>query len=233
MIIQDNLRKVFSSIEETCRKSNRSPKDVIVVAVTKTVMLDVIQQAIDAGIVNIAENRVQEAENKFPSLLAQNPNIKTYIIGHLQTNKAKDAIAVCSLIQSVDSLKLAQEIEKQAAKRGQVVEILVQFNTAREEQKFGADPKDSNVLIESISQLSHVHIKGVMCMAPYTEDQGIIRKTFSDLRGIRDEVKVRFGGHPQVEMGVLSMGMSSDYKIAIEEGSTMVRIGSAIFKAEE
>lgn len=229
-MIQDNIRNVFSDIEETCRKCKRDPKDVIVVAVTKTVAIEVVQEAINAGIMHIAENRVQEAESKFPLLLANNPQIKSHIIGHLQTNKARDAIKVCSLIQSVDSVKLAQEIEKQAAKNDQIVDILVQFNTAREEQKFGALPEHPNNLIESISQLSHVRIKGLMCMAPYTEDQGIIRKTFSDLRDIRDGVKARFAGHPHVDMGILSMGMSSDYKIAIEEGSTMVRVGSAIFK---
>ena len=229
-MIQDNVRNVFDDIEETCRKINRAPQDVVVVGVTKQVALDVIQEAIDAGIGHIAENRVQEAENKFPLLLAKNPQIKCHIIGHLQTNKAKDAIRVCSLIQSVDSLKLALEIEKQAVQQARAVEVLVQFNTAREEQKFGADPKDANDLIESIGRLSFVRIKGLMCMAPYTEDQGIIRKTFSDLRDIRDGIKSRFAGHPHVEVGILSMGMSSDYKIAIEEGSTMVRIGSAIFK---
>ena len=229
-MIQANVRKVFLDIENACQKVGRHPQDVIVVGVTKTVSLEVIQEAINAGIRHIAENRVQEAENKFPSLLARNPQIKTHIIGHLQTNKAKDAIKVCSLIQSVDSLKLAQEIEKQEAKTDKPVEILVQFNTAHEEQKFGADPSDAFVLIENISQLPHVYIKGLMCMAPYTEDQGIIRKTFSDLRGIRDDIKVRLSGHSHVDMGILSMGMSSDYKIAIEEGSTMVRVGSAIFK---
>ncbi len=229
-MIQANVRKVFLEVEEICRKINRDPKDIAVVGGTKTVAPELIQQAIDAGIRDIAENRVQEAESKFPLLRAQNPQIKCHLIGHLQTNKAKDAIKVCSLIQSVDSLKLAQEIEKQAAKTGQVVEILVQFNTAREEQKFGADPVEANALIESISQLSLVRIRGLMCMAPYTEDRGIIRKTFSDLRGIRNDIKTRFAGHPHVDMGILSMGMSSDYKIAIEEGSTMVRIGSAIFK---
>ena len=202
------------------------------VGVTKLVAIEVIQEAINAGIRHIAENRVQEAERKFPELLAKNPQVKGHIIGHLQTNKAKDAIKVCSLIQSVDSFKLALEIEKQAVKSNQVVEILVQFNTAREEQKFGADPSSAEVLIESISHLNSVHIKGLMCMAPYTEDQGIIRKTFADLRGIRDFAKVSFAGHPRVDMGILSMGMSSDYKIAIEEGSTMVRVGSAIFKTE-
>jgi len=229
-MIQNNVRKVFSDIEEICRKIGRGPEGITVVAVTKTVPPQVVQEAINAGIRHIAENRVQEAENKFPGIKAKDPQIKTHLIGHLQTNKAKDAIKVCSLIQSVDSLKLAQEIEKQAVKTGQTVDILVQFNTAREEQKFGADPKEANALIESISQLSHVHIKGLMCMAPFTEDQGIIRKTFSDLRVIRDGIKTRFTGHPHVDLRFLSMGMSSDYKIAIEEGSTMVRVGSAIFK---
>lgn len=230
IMIQDKVRKVFSDIEEICRKINRNPKDITVVGVTKLVAVEVIQEAINAGIRHIAENRVQEAENKFPLLLAKNPQIKTHLIGHLQTNKAKEAIKVCSLIQSVDSLKLAQEIEKQAMKNSQAVEILVQFNTAREEQKFGAAPEDAYTLIESISRLSFVYIKGLMGMAPFTDTQGIIRKTFSDLRGIRDGIKARFAGHSRVDMSILSMGMSSDYKIAIEEGSTMVRVGSAIFK---
>jgi pyridoxal phosphate enzyme (YggS family) len=179
---------------------------------------------------HIAENRVQEAESKFPVLLARNPQVKSHIIGHLQTNKAKDVIKVVSLVQSVDSLKLAQEIDKQAAKAGKTVDILVQFNTAREEQKFGAEPEEANELIESIAKLASVRVKGLMCMAPYTEDQGIIRQTFVDLRLIRDMIKTHFAGHPNIDMGILSMGMSSDYKIAIEEGSTMVRVGSAIFK---
>jgi PLP dependent protein len=229
-MIPTNVRKIFSDVEEICGKINRHSKDITVVAVTKFVPLELIQEAINAGIVNIAENRVQEAEAKFPSLMAKNPHIKSHIIGHLQTNKAKDAVKVCSLIQSVDSLKLAQEIEKQASKNSRPVDILVQFNTAREEQKFGAGPVDAEALIESISRLEFVRIKGLMCMAPFTEDAGIIRKTFSDLRDIKDSLKTRFAGHPHVDMGILSMGMSSDYKIAIEEGSTMVRVGSAIFK---
>jgi pyridoxal phosphate enzyme (YggS family) len=229
-MIKNNVQKVLTDVENVCRQAHRNPQDITVVGVTKMVSLDLIQEAIDAGIRHIAENRVQEAESKFPVLLAKNPHVKSHIIGHLQTNKAKDAIKVCSLIQSVDSLKLAQEIEKQAAKTGQAVDILVQFNTAREEQKFGASPDEPNALIESISGLPHIQIKGLMCMAPYTEDMGIIRKTFADLRVIKDGAKTRFAGHPRMDMGILSMGMSSDYKIAIEEGSTMVRVGSAIFK---
>ncbi len=229
-MIKDNVHQVQSQILDACLAVGRSPQEVILVAVTKTAPLEAIQEAIDAGIVHIAENRVQEGEAKFPALLSKNPGLVTHIIGHLQSNKAKDAIKVASLIQSVDSLKLAQEIEKQAVKLNTAVDILVQFNTAREEQKFGAAPEEAYALIESIAQLPHVRIKGLMTMAPYTDDQGIIRKTFADLRAIREGIIERFKGNAHVEMGIMSMGMSSDYKIAIEEGSTMIRVGSAIFK---
>ncbi len=230
MSVKENVQKVQSQLQEACRQAGRNPQEVLLVAVTKYAPLEAIQDSIDAGIIHIAENRVQEAEKKFPPLLVKNPQVRSHIIGHLQSNKAKDAIKVCSLIQSVDSLKLAGEIEKQAAKLNQVAEILVQFNTAREEQKFGAQAEEALVLIEAIAKLEHVAIKGFMCMAPYTEDQGIIRKTFADLRTIRDRIKTNFSSHPRIETSILSMGMSGDYKIAIQEGSTMIRVGSAIFK---
>lgn len=229
-MIKENIGKIRADVENACRKTGRNPKDITVVGVIKFVSLPVVQEAVDAGISHIAENRVQEAQLKFPPLLERNPDLKAHIIGHLQTNKAKDAVKLCSLIQSVDSLKLAQEIDKQAAKNGQLFEILLQFNCAREEQKFGAAPEDANALTEDISRLENIRIRGLMCMAPLTDDQGIIRKTFSDLRGIQGELNLRFAGHPKVDMSILSMGMSSDYKIAVEEGSTMLRIGSAIFK---
>ena len=229
-MIKERVATVNTQIQDACKAAGRNPKEVVLVAVTKTAPLEDIQQAIDAGIVHIAENRVQEAEAKFPGLLSKNPQLITHIIGHLQTNKAKDAIKAASFIQSVDSLKLAAEIDKQAAKLNMTVDILVQFNTAREEQKFGASPDDPYALIEAIAQLSHLHIKGLMTMAPYTEDQGTIRKTFADLRAIKEGASARFKGHSKIDMGIMSMGMSGDYKIAIEEGSTMVRVGSAIFK---
>lgn len=231
-MIKENVGKVIADVERACRNVGRHPKDITIVGVTKYVSLPEIQEAIDAGIAHIAENRVQEARIKFPLLVQHNGHLKTHMIGHLQTNKVKEAIQVCSLIQSVDTFKLAQEIDKQAARNKQAVEILVQFNCAREEQKFGAPLEDADALIENISRLEHVHIKGVMGMAPLTEDEGAIRKTFADLRGIRDELQARFAGHPRVDMGILSMGMSADYKIAIQEGSTMVRIGRAIFKGK-
>lgn len=229
-MIKERVATVNAQIHAACQSAGRDPQHVILVAVTKTAPIEDIQQAIDAGIIHIAENRVQEAEAKFPGLVAKNPQLITHIIGHLQTNKAKDAIKVASFIQSVDSLKLANEIDKQAAKLNKTVDMLVQFNTAREEQKFGALPDDPYALIEAIGQLAHIRINGLMTMAPYTDDQGIIRKTFADLRLIKEGAAQRFKGHARIKMDVMSMGMSGDYKIAIEEGSTMIRVGSAIFK---
>ncbi len=236
-MVHDNVLKVQNQIQEACRLCGRNIQEITLVAVTKYATVEGIQEAIDSGIRDIAESRVEEAQQKFPPLLAKNSKVRAHLIGHLQTNKAKDVITVGAyghmplFIQSVDSLKLAQEIEKQAAKLDKTVDILVQFNIAREEQKFGAAPQDALNLIEGISPLTHIRMKGFMCMAPYTQDQDIIRKTFVSLRSIRDQVKITFRGHPRVDTGVLSMGMSGDYKIAIEEGSTMVRLGSAIFKS--
>ncbi len=232
-MIKDNLARLRQEIADACRKSGREPGDVTLVGVTKFVSLEDIQEAINSGLTDIAENRVQEAEKKFPPLLAANPKIKRHLIGHLQSNKAKDAVAVCDLIQSVDSIKLAQEIEKQAIKINKTVDVLLQFNTAEEPQKFGATATDALSLVEAAGKLTKVKVVGLMAMAPYTEDQGIIRKAFADLRGIRDRIVKNFSGHPSIHMNILSMGMSSDYRIAIEEGSTMIRVGSALFKKEE
>lgn len=229
-MIKDNLLRLRQDFADACRKAGRNPDEVTLVGVTKFIPLEDIQQAIDAGLTDIAENRVQETEAKFPQLKAANPGIKRHLIGHLQSNKAKDAAVQVDLIQSVDSIKLALEIEKQAIKLNKSVDILLQFNTAREEQKFGADPAEAQTLVETVSKLTRVQVKGLMAMAPYTEDQGVIRKTFADLRGIRETITKNFAGHPSIEMKYLSMGMSSDYKIAIEEGSNMVRVGSALFK---
>ncbi len=229
-MIRENLNRVREEINDICRSAGRNPDEITLVGVTKYAPVEAIQEAIRAGLTDIAENRVQEAEKKFPLCASTTPEIRRHLIGHLQTNKAKDAIVVCDLIQSVDSLKLAQEIEKNALKINKTVHILVQFNTAREPQKFGAQKEDALSLIESISAFTHIHIDGLMAMAPYTEDQGVIRQAFSDLREISIQIKQRFAGHERVEMKILSMGMSADYRIAIAEGSTMVRVGSAIFK---
>ena len=232
-MITENLSRLREDLAGACRSSGRRPDEITLVGVTKFVPIEVIREAIHAGLADIAENRVQEAEQKFPSLFQSNPKIKRHLIGHLQSNKAKDAIMVCDLIQSVDSLKLANEIEKHAVKSNKTVDILVQVNTAQESQKFGAGPNEAISLLEAIGRLTRVRVLGLMAMAPLTEDEGIIRRAFSDLRGIRDQAVKNFSGHQRIEMNYLSMGMSSDYRIAIEEGSNMIRIGSAIFKKED
>ncbi len=229
-MISENVVKVKALIDEACRKAGRQSGDVVLVGVTKFAPEWAIEQAIDAGVGYIAENRVQEAQRKFPALKAKYPTVMTNLIGHLQSNKAKDALDVCSLIQSVDSLKLAQEIQKQALKRNASADILVQFNTGREDQKFGANPDEALSLLEQIGGLSHVKVKGLMAMAPLTEDEGLIRKAFGDLRLIKEQAIKQFAGHANLSFNIVSMGMSGDLQIAVEEGSTMVRIGSAIFK---
>lgn len=232
-MIKDNLTRLRQEITAASRASGRGFEEITLVGVTKFVSLEDIQEAINAGLTDIAENRVQEAQKKFPPLLAANPGIKRHLIGHLQSNKAKDAVAVCDLIQSVDSIKLAQEIEKQAVKINRDIEVLLQFNTAEEPQKSGARTADALSLVEAAGKLTKVKVVGLMAMAPFTEDKGVIRKAFADLRGIRELIVKNCSGHPSVQMKHLSMGMSSDYKIAIEEGSTMIRVGSALFKKEE
>lgn len=232
-MIKENLSRLRQDFADACRSAGRNPNEITLVGVTKFIPHEIIQEAIDAGLTDIAENRVQEAEKKFPQLVSVNPKIRRHLIGHLQSNKAKDVIQVCDLIQSVDSIKLILEIEKQAAKLNKTVDILLQFNTAREPQKFGADPAEAIALLDAASKVSHVRVLGLMAMAPFTEDESVIRRAFADLRGIRDNVLKNFSGHPTIEMKYLSMGMSSDYRIAIEEGSNMVRVGSALFKKEE
>lgn len=232
-MIRENLAHLREEIAAACRKAGRRPEDVTLVGVTKFVPDEDVREAIEAGLTDIAENRAQEAEKKFPLFAKDYPTLKRHLIGHLQSNKAKDAVAVCDLIQSVDSLKLAHEIEKHAAKSNKTFDVLIQINTAREPQKFGADPDEAMSLIEAAGGLSHVRVRGLMAMAPFTEDAGVIRRAFGDLRVIRDRVVKNFAGHAAIKMDYLSMGMSSDYRIAIEEGSNMVRVGSAIFKKED
>ena len=231
--IQQNISRIHEDISKVCQKAGRDPKDITLIAVTKFAPVEAIQEAVDCGITDIAENKVQEGLKKYPALKASQSKgiLKRHLIGHLQTNKVKDALKIFDLIQSVDSLKLAQEIEKQTQKLNRSADILVQVNISGEEQKFGADQSESLRLIEEILQLKNIQIQGLMTMAPFTEDQKIIRDCFRGLRELKNQVNEKFQGHPNLQMKFLSMGMSGDYAIALEEGSNMLRIGSAIFKS--
>ena len=230
--IRENILRVREEIARVCQKIGRDPKEITLVGVTKFAPVEAIQEAINAGVTDIAENKVQEGLKKYPGL--QSPSgqgaLKRHLIGHLQTNKVKDALKIFDLIQSVDSLKLAQEVEKQALKLNRSIDILVQVNIAGEEQKFGTDKQGALSLIADTLKLKNIHILGLMTMAPFTEDQKIVRDCFKSLRELRDQVVRDFTGNSNIEMKYLSMGMSGDFKIALEEGSNMIRVGSAIFK---
>ena len=230
--IKENVFRVREEIARICRKVGRDPKEITLVAVTKFAPVEAIQEAIDCGMTDVAENKVQEGLKKYPSLKSSTSQriLKRHLIGHLQTNKVKDALKIFDLIQSVDSLKLAQEIDKQSQKLNRRTEILVQVNISGEEQKFGMHKSEALDLVGKILELKNIQIQGLMTMAPLTEDQKMIRECFKGLREFKDEVLGDFKGNPQVNMKFLSMGMSGDYPMALEEGSNMIRIGSAIFR---
>ena len=226
-MIKDNVARIRGQIASICQRIGRNPDEITLVAATKYADAAQIKEALEAGITDIGENKVQEAQEKF-SRLGETGG-RRHMIGHLQTNKVKLALQLFDIIQSVDSLKLAQEIDSQAAKLKAQVKIFIEVNTSGEEQKFGVEPKNAMALIKTIGELSRIEVCGLMTMAPFVEDSQIIRRCFSTLRQMRDQVNEAFGSHPWVKMDFLSMGMSEDFEIAIEEGSNMVRIGRALF----
>ncbi|MFA5059003.1 MAG: YggS family pyridoxal phosphate-dependent enzyme [Candidatus Omnitrophota bacterium] len=229
-MISENIAHLRDDISLLCHKLGRNPQEITLVVVTKFASIDQINEACAYGITDIAENKVQEAENKFAHLKGAHPSPVRHMIGHLQTNKVKDALRVFDIIQSVDSLKLAQSIDQEAKKLNRPAGVLVQINTSGEAQKFGFSNEEAFDAVEKISVLNNLRILGLMTMAPLTQDEEIIRNSFRQLRQFRDRIKSELSGCKNVEMKYLSMGMTSDYRIAIEEGSNMVRIGRAIFK---
>lgn len=203
------------------------PEHVTLIAVSKTKPVSAIQEAYNAGQRHFGENKVQEMSDKFPQLPK---DIHWHLIGHLQTNKVKYIAPFVSLIHSVDSIKLLQEINKQAIKNNRVIDCLLQFHVAEEESKFGLSLEDAKDLLDSelYRELKNIRIVGIMGMASFTEDSNQIHQEFRELRSIFDELKNNFFS-VQNSFKEISMGMSGDYQIAIEEGSTMVRVGSSIF----
>ena len=230
-MIKDRIVQIQTKIAEICKRTGRNPKEITIIGVTKYTTVDKMKEAIAGGITDIGENRVQDAEAKFFVLDHANLKYTRHLIGHLQTNKAKFAVQFFDVIQSVDSLHLANELERQAEKFNKdIVKILVQANTSGEQQKSGVAKADAAKLIEEIAKLKRIRIAGLMTMAPLTEDKAVVRQTFHDLKVIFDQVAQWYKGNEHVQMKHLSMGMSQDYDIAIEEGSNMIRIGTAIFE---
>ena len=228
-MIRASLDAVAVRVNAACRRAGRSPHTVTLIGVTKYSDAAAVNEAIAAGLLNIAENRVQAAQEKFPLIAPQGPAVVRHLIGHLQTNKVKDALPLFDMIQSVDSRKLVDEIEKRALAIGKVQDILVQVDIAREEQKFGLAEEDLDALLVHLEGCAHIRTRGLMAMAPLTEDQAVIRGVFRRLREHFVRAAAQHAGSQRVILEHLSMGMSGDYEIAIEEGSTMVRIGSSIF----
>ena len=203
------------------------PEHVTLIAVSKTKPVSAIEEAYNAGQRHFGENKMQEMMDKYPQLPK---DIHWHLIGHLQSNKVKYIAPFVSLIHSVDSMKLLQEINKQAVKHNRVIDCLLQFHIATEETKFGLDLEEAKALLDSeeYRSLHNVRIVGVMGMASFTDEELQLRKEFSELRSIFDRLKNNWFPHEN-SFAVISMGMSGDYRIAVEEGSTMVRVGSSIF----
>lgn len=223
-MLKENLAAVLENINEACKRANRNLDEVTLIAVSKTKPVPMLEEIYAEGIRCFGENKVQEMCDKIEVLPK---DIKWHMIGHLQTNKVKYIVGKTALIHSVDSLKLANEIERQAAKNDVIVEILVEVNIAEEESKFGIHKEETFALIQEISKLPHVRIKGLMTIAPYVDDPEDNREYFRQIRQLSVDINQK--NIDNVSMDVLSMGMTGDYMVAIEEGATMVRVGTGIF----
>lgn len=213
-----------------CNRLGRDPKKINILGVTKNRSLSEVIQVVQSGIVHIGENKVQEAILKFAKTHVWPGSFKRHMIGHLQTNKVKQALQVFDVIQSVDSIRLAEEIERQCVLADRSVEIFIQVNVSQEKQKSGIRPQDALSLIHRVSCFSRIRVSGLMTLAPLTDDQQIVRDCFRGLRDLREEIHEAIPRQEKVDLAFLSMGMSDDYEIALEEGSNMIRIGRSIFE---
>jgi hypothetical protein len=222
--INQNLKEIKGRLTATALEAGRDPAEVQLVAVTKTVKLDRLQEAVAAGHTLFGENYVQEAKAKIASL---GPGLTWHFIGHLQSNKAKPAAELFDLIHSVDRLRLAKALEQAAARLGKVQNILLQVNLAGEASKSGTAPEDTENLLVEISKMPHLRVLGLMTMPPWFSDPEKVRPYFRALRELRD--RLRQQQLVDGELPELSMGMTGDFEVAVAEGATLVRIGTAIF----
>ncbi len=224
-MIAENLQKVEANMEAACQRAGRNRKDVTLVAVSKTKPVSMLQEAYDCGVRDFGENKVQEIQEKYDQLPK---DIRWHMIGHLQRNKVKYIIDKVVMIHSVDSLRLAEEISKEAMKHQLRMPVLLEVNIASEDTKFGMNSlEELTSFLEEASKLPGIRICGLMCVAPYTEKPEENRKFFTLLRHLSVDIKEK--NIDNVSMDFLSMGMSGDYQIAIEEGADFVRVGTGIF----
>ena len=223
-MLVNNYKEVLNIVNTTCEKSKRNPEAVTLIAVSKTKPSSDIKELYDYGVRDFGENKVQELTAKYEELPK---DIRWHLIGHLQTNKVKYIVDKVHLIHSVDSVKLAMEIEKEAAKRDIIVNILIQVNVANEDTKFGLDNSEVLNIVKEVATLPHIRIQGLMTIAPFVDDGEENRNYFNQLKQLSVDIKDK--NIDNVCMNVLSMGMSGDYETAIEEGATHVRVGTSIF----
>jgi pyridoxal phosphate enzyme (YggS family) len=224
MSVADNLKTVMDRIAFAAKRAGRDPSSVRLVVVTKTIDIERIREAVSSGATLLGENRVQEAKEKIEKL---GPIASWHLIGHLQTNKAKHAVKLFDLVHSVDNLELAKEIDRQASKIGKVQSVLIEVNIAGEASKAGMAVKEAPALVREIAKLKNVSIQGLMTMPPFSDDPEDSRPYFCVLRELAESIAKE--NIPGVSMQELSMGMSGDFEVAVEEGATMVRVGTAIF----
>ena len=222
--ISENIKSIREKIDNAAQKAGRDPKDVLLLAVSKTVDVPRIKAAVAEGLDELGENHVQEIMEKYEPM---GPDVKWHMIGHLQTNKVKYIIDKVKLIHSVESLKLAEEINKQAKKHGLVMDILVEINMAKEESKYGIMPGDTPAFIESLSSLENIRVRGLMTVAPNVENGEENRVYFRNMKKLLVDINAK--NINNINMDVLSMGMTGDYITAVEEGATIVRVGTGIF----
>jgi len=224
MSLAENLSIVEKKICEACKRANRSRDEVTLIAVSKTKPISMLEEIYNEGIRDFGENKVQELTEKYENMAK---DIRWHMIGHLQRNKVKYIVDKVQLIHSVDSVRLAQAIEQEAAKKDVIVNILIEVNVAEEESKFGLKVEEVIAMVEEISKYSHLRIKGLMTIAPYVENPEENRSVFAALRKLSVDIAQKNIDNVSVE--ILSMGMTNDYEVAIEEGATIVRVGTGIF----
>ncbi|MBQ2101785.1 MAG: YggS family pyridoxal phosphate-dependent enzyme [Lachnospiraceae bacterium] len=223
-MIKENYEKVKEKVIKACERAGRNPQDVTLIAVSKTKPLEDLREAYAAGARDFGENKVQELVDKMPEMPS---DIRWHMIGHLQRNKVKYIVGKVYLIHGVDSLRLAQEISKEAVRQGVTVNILMEVNIAEEESKFGITADEAPALAEEIAALPGISLKGLMTIAPYVTNPEENREVFAKLRQLAIEISAK--NIDNVTMNVLSMGMTGDYEVAVEEGATFVRVGTGIF----
>lgn len=223
-MIHENLAEVEKRIEEACKRSGRAREDVTLIAVSKTKPVSDVREAMETGIVDFGENKVQEIMDKFEAIPEK---LNWHMIGHLQRNKVKYIVDKVCLIHSVDSLRLAVQIDEEAKKKDRICPVLIEVNVAGEDTKFGVSVEETEALIREIAQLPNVKVKGLMTIAPFVDDAEENRVHFKILKNLLVDIKRK--NIDNVDMDILSMGMTGDYEVAIEEGATMVRVGTGIF----